>query len=66
MSLHYTLSRSADLFFFFLQQEFLKEGRVCRLDSGASSLNCTVPGHTEFVETVEAMSSVGSFLSQME
>ena len=31
-----------------------------RLDSGASSLNCTVPGHTEFVETVEAMSSVGS------
>ena len=31
-----------------------------RLDSGAGSLNCTVPGHTEFVETVEAMSSRGS------
>lgn len=52
----YTLSRSADFFFV---AEFLKEGRVwlgilCRL------LSCTVPGHTEFVETAEAMSSVGS------
>ena len=33
---------------------------MCRLDSGTGSLICTVPGHTEFDETVEAMSSVGS------
>ena len=65
MSLHNTLPRSADFCFFFFAVR-VSQGRVYRLDSGTSSLNCTVPGHTEFVETVEAMSSVGSFLSQME
>ena len=47
-------------FFFFGSKSFSRKGRVCRIDSGSGSLICTVPGHTEFDETVEAMSSVRS------